>query len=145
MTREPTEDQLLAMRYADGEREGDARAAFERRLADDEALRREVSALRRLEVLARQVAPPEPGDLVLRHLERGWGHRLLGWIGWTLVCGASLGLLVHAVLALLDPDRADPGGELPLALGAGLALLLLRVLRERLQRLPHDPYRSVHR
>lgn len=145
MTPEPTEDQLLAMRYADGEMAGDERAAFERRLAGEEALRREVSALRRLEVLARQVAPPEPADLVLRELERGPGHRVLGWVGWLLVCGASLGLLAHVVLALLDPERPDPGPGLPLALGAGLALLLMRVLRERLRRLPHDPYRSVRR
>ena len=145
MSTEPTPDQLLAMRYADGELEPEERRRFEERLAEDEALRLEVSALRHLEVLARQVAPPEPADLVLGELGRERMHRLLGWVGWLLVVGASLGLLGHAILALLDRDWTEPGPALPLALGTGLALLLLRVLRERLARLPHDPYRSVRR
>ncbi len=144
MSTPPTEDQLLAMRYADGELEPGEREAFERRLANEEPLRREVSELQRLEVLAREVAPPEPGRLAVAALERGTLHRLLGGLGWTLACAAAAGLLLLAGLELAGERGYDrEAGLLALALLVGLLLLLVRTLRERLARLPHDPYRDV--
>ena len=60
--REPSADELTAMAYADGELSGAERAAFEQRLAAEPDLGRAVSDYRELEIMARQLAPPEPAD-----------------------------------------------------------------------------------
>ena len=54
------------------------------------------------------------------------------------------GLLILAGLELAGTKGLDrEAGLLALALLVGLLLLLVRTLRERLARLPHDPYRDV--
>ena len=71
-------------------------------------------------------------------------QRLLGGLGWTLACAAAAGLLILAGLELAGTRGLDrEAGLLALALLVGLLLLLVRTLRERLARLPHDPYRDV--
>lgn len=144
--REPTRDQLLAMAYCDGELEADAHAEFEARLASEPALLAEVSELRGLEVLARRVAPPEPGDFVRERLAREPLQRG----GTTLAFGALIAALALGAAflcwALLADDELPTALKATIALGAGgITLLFLVVLRQRLALLPHDPYRHVER
>ena len=58
--KDPTTDELKAMAYADGELTDADRTEFEARLATEPALARQVSEYRALEIIARQMAPPEP-------------------------------------------------------------------------------------
>ena len=60
--REPSRDELLAMAYVDGELAPDAAAEFEGRLADEAHLGLHVAEFKKLELMARQLAPPEPAD-----------------------------------------------------------------------------------
>jgi hypothetical protein len=144
-TREPTRDELLAMAYVDGELELAARRQFEAQLAGRPDLAREVAALQRLNVLARQLAGPEPMDHEWRRLEKstlhGGGLRLglalmglgalalVAWCGWTL-WASDMELLPKLALA---------------GLLGGATLLLLLVLRARLRTLPYDPYTDIER
>ena len=143
--REPTRDELLAMAYVDGELGADQLEAFEKRLATEPALAREVAELHRLGILARQSAPPEPKDHEWRRLESELIHST-GWtLGWILAAVGVTGLGVWGAIAILSSDW-------PLALrfflavaSLGLILLLLLVLRARLRTLPLDPYTEVKR
>jgi len=144
-TREPTREELLAMAYVDGELDLGARREFEAQLAGRPDLAREVAALQRLNVLARQLAGPEPMDHEWRRLDRGALHSggsrlalalmgvgavlLVAWSGWTLY-------------------RSDMELVPKLAMGCllgGALLLFLIVLRGRLRTLPYDPYTDIER
>ena len=144
--RPPDRDELLAMAYVDDELDVAERSAFESRLAQDERLRQEVSQLRKLEVLARRVAPPEPADLVWAELDRDALHRT-GLSTGLLLCGAGVAVVALGVVALVLRASA-----LPLALRIGIVAVILgaailygTLLRARLRTIPHDPYTEVRR
>jgi anti-sigma factor RsiW len=143
--RAPTPDQLLAMAYADGQLEPGARAAFEQRLAHEPALAAEVTDLRRIALLARALAPPEPQDHEWRRLRADPWHRLLTRGGTLLlVVGLSLELIL-----LLTGTQDRLGAEALLLTGGagviGFLLLLTAAWRWRARNLPYDPYVEVQR
>ena len=143
--REPTRDELLAQAYVDDELAAEERAEFERRLRSEVALRREVAELKKLELLTRQQAPPEPIDHEWSRLDaellHAGGSRLATWL---LLLGAVGG----AAYGVFEVFRSDLGLLPKLFLGlacAGLLLLFLLTLRARLRTLPYDPYTQVKR
>ena len=143
---EPTRDQLLAMAYCDGELTEAAHREFEARLAHEPELLREVSELKRLEVLSRRVAPREAGDLVRSSLARNPVHSGLTKLAFAaLLLGALLSVGCGAWALLTSADLTPMERFLCLSLGGGLALLFGLTLRQRCMLLPHDPYRSVER
>jgi len=133
--REPTADELAP----------ELRARFEQRLRGEPELAREVSELRRLELLARQAAPPEPMDHEWERLARSTGQRGLWSAGWLLLGAGLLGLGAWA-LACLEFSRASwvPKLLVPLAL-VGALLLVVAAVRARARTLRYDPYRDVKR
>ncbi len=143
--REPTRDELLAMAYADGELAPDERARFEQRLVREPELAREVAELKRLEVLARHAAPPEPMDHEWERLARSSGQRGLWSAGW-LLCGAGLLGLGAWGLTCLECSQASwvPKLLVPLAI-LGAVLLVVAAVRARMRTLRYDPYRDVKR
>lgn len=143
--RAPTRDELLAMAYVDGELEERARADFEHRLASEPALRREVSALRRLEVLARTAAPPEIMDHEWAALARDPAQRGTLAMGWILAALGACGLAAYALYELCVAPMPLLVKLFLAALLLGVTALFLAVLRARLRTLPHDPYREVRR
>jgi len=143
--RQPTRDELFAMAYVDGELAEPARGEFERRLAQEPALRREVSALRDLELLARQAAPKEVADHEWAALAREPVQRATLGLGATLLVGGVLVLATYGTFELLRAELS-PWLKWPLvAVLLGGAFLFGSVLRGRLRTLPHDPYRKVQR
>ena len=143
--REPTRDELLAMAYADGELPADARRELEERMAHEPALRREVAELRKLEVLARQVAPREPKDHEWDRLESGIVHPAGIGLGFLALFVGVLGITIWGGWELAVSDlELLPKILLFLILG-GFVLLFLVVLRARLRTIPYDPYTEVKR
>ncbi|NOT29880.1 MAG: hypothetical protein HOP15_05455 [Planctomycetes bacterium] len=143
--REPTRDELLAMAYVDGELSAEGRAELESRLGQSPELRREVSELKELELLARAAAPKEPMDHEWAALAKDPVQRAALGLGWTLLIVGFLGL---SALGLWQLFRSDAPLALKLlvpALLLGGALLLGATLRARLRTLPLDPYRKVQR
>ena len=143
--REPTRDELLAMAYVDGELTSEGRVEFERRLADSPELRREVSALRELELLARAAAPREPMDHEWDALARDPLQRSALGLGWILLGLGFLGGSAFGLWQLFASDAPLPLKLLFSALPLGGALLFGATLRARLRTLPLDPYRKVQR
>ncbi len=143
--REPTRDELLAMAYVDGELAPEERADFERRLAVEEPLRREVALLERLAVIARASRPREPMDFEWERLRRDPLQRAGGLLAWVLLGLGSLGLLAWAVVRLLGSDLERVPKILILAALSGLALLFAVTLRARLRTRRYDPYGEIER
>jgi len=141
---EPTEDRLLAMAYADGELSEESRRSFEARLAHEPALVRHVAEYEALQVLGREMAPPEPMDFEWARLSadplRKGGHML----GWGLFVTGIVGLTVVGVHRVAVTMEGLPK-YLVLAAIAGLAVLLLLTVHARLRTLPFDLYKDVNR
>jgi len=143
--QEPTREQLQAMAYVDGELGPADRATFESLLATRPDLQLEVTQMRKLGLLARAMAAPEPIDhewkrLELDPLQRastslgfaalGFGTAgLAGWVGFELWT-SEMQLLPKLLLGLVC---------------AGALLLFLVTLRGRLRTLPYDPYTEIER
>lgn len=142
---EPTRDELDAMAYVDGELAADARRAFEARLAREPALAREVAELRELEIVARQVAPPEPADHEWARIERSTLTRTLHPFAWILIAGAALGLVLWTLWIECTCELELVPKLCVLALTLGLLLLGGVSLRNRLRTLPYDPYTKLKR
>jgi anti-sigma factor RsiW len=143
--REPSRDELLAMAYADGELAPAERARFEQRLSEEPALAREVAELRRLELLARHAAPPEPMDHEWERLARSTSQRGLRSAGALLLGAGLLGLVAWGIFCLESSQASwAPKLFVPL-LAAGALLLLAAALRARMRTLRYDPYRDIRR
>ncbi|MFN0243777.1 MAG: hypothetical protein ACKVWV_12875 [Planctomycetota bacterium] len=143
--REPTSDELLAMAYADGELDPDARTAFEARMRSDAALAREVAAQQRLHQLARHVAGPEPMDAEWERIARASGYRASLGIGASLLTLGALSLGVWAAYALVTSSLALVPKLALGALIAGLFVLTVRAWLARRRTRPYDPYTEVRR
>ncbi|MFT5290453.1 MAG: hypothetical protein ACI8PQ_003373 [Planctomycetota bacterium] len=144
--REPTRDQLLAMAYCDGELATDALEDFEARLEREPALLKEVSELKALEVIARAVAPREPGDYVRKRLaDEPLQSGLTGLAFFCLIAAAVLGSGSCCWFLVTDDSLSVFGRLLCCLAVGGVVLLFLLTLRQRLLLIPHDPYRRVER
>jgi anti-sigma factor RsiW len=143
--REPTQDELLAMAYADGELAPAERRAFEERIAREPLLAREVTELRELDVLARHASPPEPADHEWERIARSPSQRTLLPLAWTLIVVATI-VLAGWILWTECTCGLELVPKLAvIALTAGLLLLAGLALRNRLRTLPYDPYTKVKR
>jgi len=141
----PSRDELLAMAFVDDELAPEARAEFEQRLAREPALRREVSALKDLELLAREAAPKELVEHEWAALAREPAQRAALGLGATLLVVGVLALATYGVYFLIEAPL-PPLLRWPLVtVLLGGAFLFGAVLRARLRTLPHDPYRHVRR
>lgn len=143
--QEPSREQLLAMAYVDGELDEAARAAFEKELATREDLRREVTQLKRLELLARRAAPPEPMDHEWKKLAAEPLHQGSTVLGFLALAIGAIGLAGWGVYSILASElELLPKVLFALLCGGGLVLFLV-TLRGRLRTLPFDPYTEIER
>jgi len=145
MNREPTKEQLDAMAYADGELEGPARREFEDLMATRPDLGREVTRLKRLELLARQAAGPEPMDGEWVRLAGDSLHRGGLGVSLGLMCLGASGLSLWAAFELVRSDLPLLSKVFLGGLCGGALLLLCVTVRARLRTLPFDPYTEIKR
>jgi len=138
-------DQMLAMAYVDGELEVDQRRQFESRLALEPALEKEVEELRKFALFSRRNIPPEPEDREWRRLGRDPLHRKGLRLGLWLCILAVAGFVAALGVTVLGSEEHWAMQLILIAGAAGVSLIALLTLRERLAVLPHDPYRKVHR
>ncbi len=143
--RPPTADELLAMAYADGELSPEASRAFEERTRREPALAREVVALRRLQILAREAAGPEPMDGEWERIARSPVHRASLGLGVALAMTGILGLAAWAIYVLWSSDVPLVPKLCITAFVAGFAVLFWRTYHARARTLPYDAYTKVKR
>ncbi len=138
-------DQMLAMAYVDGELDAAELRRFESRLTVEPALEKEVAELRELALLSRRTVPPEPEDREWKRLGRDPLHRKGLRLGLWLCILAVAGFAAALGITVLDSSEHWTMQLFLLSGAAGVCLVTLLTLRERLAVLPHDPYRKVHR
>lgn len=101
----------------------------------------ELQQLQRLTAQMRFADPPEEKML---ELERRLSVRAPRKLGWLLILGGLAAWVVYAlVMAVLHWRPPTPEEMMGGAIGVGVLLLFVSVLRQRLLELPHDRYRSV--
>jgi anti-sigma factor RsiW len=143
--REPSADELTAMAYADGELSEAELKVFEQRLSAEPDLGRAVAHYRELEVMARQMAPPEPADHEWERLSGELSQRAGLRLGHGLVLLGVIGLMGLATVEWARSELDPAAKALTGALGLGLCVLAALVARARLRTLPFDPYRNIKR
>ena len=141
----PSRDELLVMAYVDDELVPEQRELLEERLAKEPELLRQVAAYQKLEVLARQGAPPEPTDLEWERILGSPLHQAGSRTGWTLLCGGLIGLFVLGCIATLQSDLEFFTKILILTPLCGFSVLLSIRYRDRQRLIPFDPYTEVKR
>ena len=147
---DPRKEAPLLSAYVDGELEPDDLARVEAHLAADEQTRREVDKLRRLKAWTGAMRLNEPPSEEWEVCWRCVYKRTERSLGWILLC---LGIVVIGAWAATEALTALLGAdELPLlvrgsvlVLAAGLLVLLISAVRERVFRRNRTRYKDVIR
>ena len=143
---EPTEDELLAMAYADGELEPEARREAAKRIAEDDAFALRVAHYQRLDVTTRTAISHEPQDTARAELSREPLQRATVSLGWMSATVGFIAFYAWVFYEILQNEEMSGAPKIFLLSAAGgLFLLFLSVLRGRLRELPYDPYTDIER
>ncbi len=150
MSFDPRQDEALLSAYVDGELDPADAARVEAHLAADPAARREVDRLRRLKDLTGALrlkdAPPEAWEDFWQSAYNR-SERSLGWLllGLAVLVLAGWGATV-LLGALLGADDLPTLVKAAIIAGvAGLGLLLVSVVRERIHARARTRYKDVIR
>ncbi len=136
----------LLSAYLDGELTQSDRQRVRLRLENSEEWRRELEELRAIQNMTADLQFRQPPDAVMDALESTLSVQAPRRFGWGLLALALAGWMVYA-LVLYSRDFRWPSVAELLAGGvlAGLVLVFLSVLRQRILERPHDRYRNVKR
>jgi predicted anti-sigma-YlaC factor YlaD len=140
----------LMMGYLDNELTQEQRRKFEEHLAEHAECAAEFEQFKKLKEITDDVTLVEPED---RIWQQYWGsiyNRIERGIGWTLFSVATICLIIYGGFKLIEEIIQDPtiGFLLKaglLALVAGLSIMFVSVLRERLYFWKKDRYKDVRR
>ena len=140
----------LIMGYLDNELEDEQRRAFEEHLAKCPECKGEVEEFRRLIDVTDEVVLAEPEDRIWQQYWSSIYNRIERGVGWILFSVAAILLLVYGGFKAIEEIIKDPTVGVILKAGlltliAGLAVLLVSVLRERLYLGKKDRYKNVRR
>jgi hypothetical protein len=140
----------MIMGYLDNELEAEQAKDLERHLAGCAQCSKELQELAKLKEITEGVTLVEPED---RLWQEYWGsiyNRMERGIGWILFSLAGILLVIYGGFKAIEHVIKDPSVGLILkvallALIAGMAVLFVSVLRERLYFWRKDRYRDVRR
>ena len=140
----------LMMAYLDDELEDRQRKAFEEHVATCRGCAEELAQFQRLKTLTDSAAFAEPEDRVWDQYWGGVYNRLERGLGWMISSIAAILLLVYVGWTAIETVIRDSAVSLflkvvLLALVAGIAILFVSVLRERLFFWKRERYKDVRR
>ncbi|MBM4028817.1 MAG: hypothetical protein FJ280_25995 [Planctomycetes bacterium] len=140
----------LMMAYLDNELNDQQRRAFEAHLASCSECTKEMGEFQRLKHMTDSMTLVEPEDRVWEQYWNNLYNRMERRAGWVLSSVAAIVLSIYFGFELIETIVTDPAvGVLMkaglLALLAGLAILFVSVLRERVYFWSRDRYRDVRR
>lgn len=140
----------LMMGYLDDELEDEQKKAFEEHLGGCDDCRKELQEFRLLKQITDEVALAEPEDEVWEQYWGGVYNRIERGVGWILFSIAAILLIIYGGFKVIEEVVKDPTVDVILKAGllvmiAGLAVLFVSVLRERLYFWKKDRYKDVRR
>lgn len=140
----------LMMGFLDDELDDAQKQSFEDHLASCQDCSSELEGFRELKQITDQVALVEPEDKIWQDYWSGIYNRVERRIGWILFSAAAILLLIYGGFRLIERFIKDPTVDIILKAGllaliAGLAVLFVSVLRERIHFWKRDRYKDVRR
>jgi len=138
------------MGYLDDELDDEQKKAFEEHLGGCDDCRKELGEFRLLKQITDEVALAEPEDEVWEQYWGGVYNRIERGVGWILFSIAAILLIIYGGFKVIEEIVKDPTVDVILKAGllvmiAGLAVLFVSVLRERLYFWKKDRYKDVRR
>ena len=140
----------LMMGYLDDELEPGQKKAFEEHLASCPECKSELEEFKRLKQITDEVSLVEPEDKIWEQYWSGVYNRIERGLGWILFSLAAILLLIYGGFKAIEEIIKDPTVDIILKAGllvliAGMAILLVSVLREKLYFRKKDRYKDVRR
>lgn len=140
----------LLMGYLDNELSDEQRRRFEKHLAACSDCAGELSGFKKLKAITDEVTLAEPEDRVWQDYWGGVYNRIERGIGWIMFSVAAVSLAIYCGFKAIEELIKDPSIEITLKIGlltliAGLAILFVSILRERLYFWRRDRYKDVRR
>jgi len=140
----------LMMGYLDDELSDEQKRRFEEHLAGCLECAGELEEFKRLKAITDEVTLAEPEDRLWQDYWGGIYNRIERGVGWTVFSVAAILLTIYGGFRAIEEIIRDPHVELVfkvglLALLAGLAILFVSVLRERIYFWKRDRYKDVRR
>jgi len=140
----------LMMGYLDNELNDEQKRRFQEHLAGCPECAGELREFRRLKAITDEVTLMEPEDRLWQDYWGGIYNRIERGVGWTVFSVAAILLTIYGGFRAIEEIIRDPHVELIfkmglLALLAGLAILFVSVLRERVYFWKKDRYKDVRR
>lgn len=148
MTCQDHKDSMMA--YLDNELSDEKKQAFEAHLASCPACAAEMEAFKKLKQITDDVALVEPEDRLWQEYWGGVYNRIERGIGWVVFSVAGILLLIYGGFTAIEKVIDDPSVGVLLKVGllallAGLAILFVSVVRERIYFWSRDRYKDVRR
>jgi len=148
MTCQDYKDSMMA--YLDNELNDEQLRAFEAHLASCPKCTQELEEFKTLKQITDGVELLEPEDRLWRQYWGGVYNRIERGIGWVVFSVAGILLLIYGGFTAIENVITDPGVSALLkvsllALLAGLAILFVSVVRERIFFWSKDRYKDVRR
>jgi predicted anti-sigma-YlaC factor YlaD len=140
----------LMMGYLDNELSDEQRRQFEEHLAGCPECAGELKEFKRLKAITDEVTLIEPEDRIWQDYWGGIYNRIERGVGWIVFSVAAIALAIYGGFKAIEELIKDPGVKIMLKVGllaliAGLAILFVSVLRERIYFWRKDRYRDVRR
>jgi predicted anti-sigma-YlaC factor YlaD len=148
MTCQDYKDSMMA--YLDNELNDEQLRAFEAHLASCPKCTQELEEFKTLKQITDGVELLEPEDRLWQQYWGGIYNRIERGIGWVVFSVAGILLLIYGGFTAIENVITDPGVSTLLkvsllALLAGLAILFVSVVRERIFFWSKDRYKDVRR
>lgn len=148
MVCEDYKDQLMG--YLDNELSDQQRRRFEEHLAGCSDCTAELEEFKKLKAITDEVSLVEPEERIWQEYWSGIYNRIERGIGWIMFSVAAIALSIYGGFRAIEELIRDPNVEIVLKIGllaliAGLAILFVSVLRERLYFWKTDRYKDVRR
>ena len=140
----------LMMGFLDDELDSEQTQQFERHIAQCPQCAEELEGFRKLKAVTDDMNLVEPEDRVWQQYWRNTYNRIERSIGWVFFSIAAIVLIIYGGFKVVEGVITDPRVGLTLKIAlltliAGLAILLVSVLRERLYFRKKDRYKDVRR
>jgi len=140
----------MMMAYLDDELDSEQKKVFEEHLASCPICSGELEEFKRLNRITDEVKLVEPEERIWKMYWSGVYNRIERGIGWILFSVAAILLLIYGGFRAIEAIIKDPAVDMILKVAlltliAGLAILLVSVLRERIYFWKKDRYKDVRR
>jgi hypothetical protein len=140
----------MIMGYLDNELGAEQKKELEKHLAGCAQCSKELEELRRLKEITEGVTLAEPEDRLWQQYWASIYNRIERGLGWIIFSAAAILLIIYGGFKAIEEFVRDPSVELIVKVGlvaliAGMAVLFVSVLRERLYFWKKDRYKDVRR